>query len=79
MYISVQFKDRNKVFKGKTYDYKLHEKEKVPKKGAIVRMLNSDYEYLHYGTRLMVTDVKEESDSADNELKVRLIETTLDD
>lgn len=78
MYISVQFKDRNKVFKGKTYDYKLDEKEKIPKKGAIVRMFDEDNEFVAYGTRVKVVDVKTVSLSANENLKVRLLETTLD-
>ena len=79
MYITVQFKDRNKVFKGKTYDYKLHEKEKVPEKGTIVRMLDDNYNYLCYGTRVKVVDVKADSAKADKSFSIRLIETTLDD
>ena len=42
MTISVRFKDRNKKFCGKTYDYILHGEEKLPKNGAIIRMMDSE-------------------------------------
>lgn len=76
MYISIQFKDRNKVFKGKTYDYKLHSDESVPPVGSIVRLMDEDYDYIHYGTRTKVVSVKEQSSTAT--MTVRYVEASLD-
>lgn len=79
MVISVQFKDKNKNFRGKSYDYLLHKEEKIPCRGEIVRLMDEDYEYKHYGTRVMVTKVRmaatEDRDKLD---VVRYISTTLD-
>ena len=46
MVITVQFKDRNKNFRGKTYDYLLHKEEDIPKNGDIIRMMDENYNYL---------------------------------
>ena len=40
MVITVQFKDRNKNFRGKTYDYILHKEETIPKNGEIIRLMD---------------------------------------
>lgn len=77
MYITVQFKDRNKVFKGKTYDYLLNKEEKPPQRGDIIRMMDDNYEYICYGTRVKVVDVV--NGNKDNLTSIRYIKTTLDD
>ena len=77
MYITVQFKDRNKVFKGKTYDYLLNKEEIPPQRGDIIRMMDDNYNYLHYGTRVKVVDVV--NGNKDNLTSIRYIKTTLDD
>lgn len=77
MYIGIQFKDKAKNFRGKIYDFKLHPEEKVPKVGSIIRVLDEDYNYKFYGTRVKVVDVKTESTSAAEQL-IRYIETSLD-
>lgn len=77
MYITVQFKDRNKVFKGKTYDYLLNKEETPPQRGDIIRMLDDNYEYICYGTRVRVVDVV--NADKDNLTSIRYIKTTLDD
>lgn len=75
MYITIQFKDAQKVFKGKTYDYELCADEPAPKKDDIVRMTDENWNYIHYGTRVKVIDVKQKSETA--KAKVRLIQSTL--
>ena len=77
MYISVQFKNKNKEFVGKHYDYELLPDEKVPAVGSIIRMMDENYNFVCYGTRVMVTSVKMESASA--KVAIRCLETTLDD
>lgn len=43
MYITVQFKDKFKVFKGKTYDFELAPAEEIPKVDSIIRMYTPDF------------------------------------
>ena len=62
MFVTVQFKDRNKVFKGRTYDYLLNREEIVPQVGQIIRLMDDNYNYLCYGTRVKVVDVKKTSE-----------------
>lgn len=62
MFVTVQFKDRNKVFKGRTYDYLLNREEIVPRVGQIIRLMDDNYNYLCYGTRVKVVGVKETSE-----------------
>ena len=62
MFVTVQFKDRNKVFKGRTYDYLLNGEETVPQVGQIIRLMDDNYNYLCYGTRVKVVGVKETSE-----------------
>lgn len=62
MFVTVQFKDRNKVFKGRTYDYLLNREEVVPQVGQIIRLMDDNYNYLCYGTRVKVVGVKETSE-----------------
>lgn len=57
MYISVQFKNKNKDFVGKAYDYLLNKEEIPPEKGDIIRMMDDNYNYKFYGTRVKVVDV----------------------
>ena len=78
MIISVQFKDRNKVFKGKVYDYKLHPEEEIPRRGSIIRMMDEDYNYRCYGTRVKVVDVQKSFEERDLDV-IHYIETTLED
>lgn len=76
MYITVQFKDKNKVFKGRTYDYKLNSSEKVPNKETIIRMMDNNYDWIANGTRVKVVDIKKYSATATQEIKY--IEDTID-
>ena len=79
MVISIQFKDKYKVFKGKLYDFKLAKGEEIPKKNSVVRLMdNKAKDYLFYGTRVRVADVK--FDVNEDELEeVTYIESSLDD
>lgn len=78
MVITVQFKDRNKNFRGKTYDYLLHKEETIPKNGEIIRMMDENYNYLCYGTRTRIVNVRKETER-DMGLKViRYINATME-
>ena len=77
MFISIMFKDKYGVFKGKEYDYKLCSNEQQPIVGSIVRLMDKNYDFIHYGTRVLVTAVKSFSNTA--KVEVRCLETTLDD
>lgn len=77
MFVTVQFKDRNKVFRGRTYDYLLNREETVPQVGQIVRLMDDNYNYLCYGTRVKVVDVKEKSEVKDP-VSVRYVEASLE-
>lgn len=80
MKISIRFKDKNKVFRGRTYDYLLAKDEEVPKVGDIIRLLDNDYNYLHYGTRTRVENVSAAKEEDKGLLtKVRLIQSSLDE
>jgi hypothetical protein len=79
MVITVQFKDRNKNFRGKTYDYLLHKEEDIPKNGDIIRMMDENYNYLCYGTRVKVTNLRHSVSSDKEKLSViRYVAATLD-
>ncbi len=78
MVITVQFKDRNKNFRGKTYDYLLHKEEDIPKNGDIIRMMDENYGYLYHGTRTRIVNVRKET-GRDMGLKViRYINATME-
>lgn len=77
MFVTVQFKDRNKVFKGRTYDYLLNREETVPQVGQIIRLMDDDYNYLCYGTRVKVVGVKEISEVKEP-VSVRYVEASLE-
>ena len=76
MYITVQFKDKNKVFKGRQYDYILNDNEKTPEKNTIIRMMDNNYDWIANGTRVKVIDIKKYSTTATQEIKY--IEDTID-
>lgn len=77
MFVTVQFKDRNKVFKGRTYDYLLNREETVPQVGQIIRLMDDDYNYLCYGTRVKVVGIKETSEVKEP-VSVRYVEASLE-
>ena len=76
MYITVQFKDKNKVFKGRKYDYILNDNEKIPEKNTIIRMMDNNYDWIANGTRVKVVDIKKYSKTATQE--IRYVEDTID-
>lgn len=78
MFVTVQFKDRNKVFKGRTYDYLLNREETVPQVGQIIRLMDDNYNYLCHGTRVKVVGVKETSEVKEP-VSVRYVEASLED
>lgn len=76
MFIEVQFKNKQLVFGGKTYDYEVV--GEVPKKGSIIRMLNEDRsKAVANGTRVKVVDVKSTSTSSIQ--KVSCVNSSLDE
>ena len=76
MFIEVQFKNKQLVFGGKTYDYEVV--GEVPKKGSIIRMLNEDRsKAVANGTRVKVVDVKPTSTSSIQ--KVSYVKSSLDE
>ena len=79
MVVTVQFKDRNKIFRGKTYDYLLHKEEDIPKSGDIIRMMDESYGYLYHGTRVKVISLRHSVPSDKEKLSViRYVAATLD-
>lgn len=76
MYITVQFKDAQKNFRGRTYDYEVYEDEPTLTKGDIIRMMDNDLNYICNGTRVKVVDVKNTSTTALT--KIRVLKTSLD-
>ena len=79
MFITVQFKDKNKNFKGRTYDFKLAKDVVPPRSGDIIRMYNEDGGKCCNGTRVKVVDVKVYSRTADLKKIIRYEEAALDD
>lgn len=78
MVISVQFKDSNKIFRGKTYDYILNKNEEPPKKNSIIRMMDKNYDWIANGTRVLVKDIREDKFTDTNLLEIKYINATLD-
>lgn len=77
MIISIRFKDKNKIFRGKVYDFNLVKGAKVPKQNDIVRMVDENGDYCFYGTRVRVENVR---NGYDNQLDyVDTIESDLND
>lgn len=79
MFITVQFKDKEKNFKGKKYDFKLAKNEALPRSGDIIRMYNEDGGKCCNGTRVKVVDVKVYSRTADLRNPIRYEEASLED
>lgn len=77
MIITVQFKDKNKVFKGRIYDYELVDAE-IPKKNSIIRMMDENYDWLCHATRVKVVDVKSGSSPFPLQ-KIRFIEASMEE
>ena len=64
-YLTVQFKNRNMEFTGRTYDFQLVLGAEPPKVGDVIRMLSDDgSRAVCNGTRVKVLAVKETSDCA---------------
>ena len=78
MVITVQFKDRNKNFRGKTYDYILHKEETIPKNGEIIRLMDENYNYLYYGMRIRIANVREETEKDIGLKVIRYINATME-
>lgn len=83
MYITVQFKNKNKDFVGKLYDYALNKEEIPPKQGDIIRMMDDNYNYKFYGTRVKVVDVfndeKKLNVPKENIASIRYIQSSMEE
>jgi hypothetical protein len=61
--LTVQFKNRNMEFTGRTYDFELVANATPPKTGSVIRMLSEDgSKAVCNGTRVKVIAVKASSD-----------------
>lgn len=78
MIVTVQFKNKDKVFSGKTYDYILNKNEKVPKQGSIIRMMDKNYNYICNGTRVKVVALRKEKFSDSLLTEIKYVTSTLD-
>lgn len=78
MFIGIQFKNKKKEFTGKVYDFELHKDEDIPKEGDIVRLMDEDYDYMFYGTRVKVVEVKAKLATPEEVGVVRYIESSMD-
>mgnify|MGYP003540026991 CR=1 FL=1 len=78
MVVTVQFKDKNKVFKGRTYDYLLNKNEEKPVIGSVIRMMDNDYNWLANGTRVKVVDTREKKFTDTNLEEIKYMTATLD-
>lgn len=79
MFIGVQFKNRNKEFTGKVYDFELHKDEDIPKEGDIVRLMDEDFIYVFNGTRVKIVEVKAKLATPEEVGVVRYIESSMDE
>ena len=77
MVISVQFKNRDMEFQGKTYDFELAPNETTPEKGAIIRMTDTEGKKVCNYTRVRVVDIKEKSDKAQG--LIRCVASSMDE
>lgn len=58
MIVSIRFKDKNKVFRGRTYDFNLIKGTNIPKQNDIVRMIDRNGNFCFYGTRVRVERIR---------------------
>ena len=80
MFINVQFKNRKKEFVGRIYSYELASDAEPPKKDAIVRLTNENYDYINYGTRVRVDSITDVPVGRVAEyLRVRYVESSMDE
>ena len=76
MYVTVQFKNKQLIFGGRTYDYEVV--DDVPQKGDVLRMLSEDgTKAVCNGTRVKVVDVKPTSTFSIQ--KIKAVQSSLDE
>lgn len=61
MFITVQFRNRENKFCGKTYDFELCSNTPAPPVGSIIRMINAEGKPVCNRTRVKVLNVKNET------------------
>lgn len=77
MVISVQFKNRDMEFGGKTYDFELAPNETTPENGAIIRMTDTEGKKVCNFTRVKVVGIKEKSDKTQG--LIRCVASSMDE
>lgn len=76
MYVTVQFKNKQLIFGGRTYDYEVV--GDVPQKGDVIRMLSEDgTKAVCNGTRVKVVDVKPTSTFSIQ--KIKAVQSSMDE
>lgn len=76
MFVTVQFKNKQLIFGGRTYDYEVV--GDVPKKDDVIRMLSEDgTKAVCNGTRVKVVDVKPTSTFSIQ--KISCVQSSLDE
>ena len=77
MYITVQFRNRDNIFSGKSYDYEINSKKR-PKVGDIIRMYSPDGgKRVCNATRVKVLAVK--STSEKSEAEISYVESSMEE
>lgn len=80
MYISVQFKDKNKHFRGRNYDFLLSPTISPPSVGTIIRTYKANGGgKMCNATRVRVNEVREFSDTADKSCPIKYEIANLED
>ena len=78
-YITIQFKDKDKVFKGRTYDFRLNDNVSPPSVGSIIRMYKPDGHKMCNATRVKVLNVMRSSAMANDDEPIEYELASLDD
>lgn len=80
MFVNVQFKNRQKQFTGKIYSYELCSDEITPKENDIIRLMDENYNYINYGTRVRVNSTsKVPAGKVAEYLRVRYVESSMEE
>lgn len=78
MVVTIQFKDKNKIFKGRTYNFILNKNENPPKKDSIIRLMDNEYNYIYNGTRVKVINIRPQHFTDINLFEIKYVMATLD-
>ena len=79
LYVTVQFKDRDMNWRGRTYDFELAASASAPKQGDIIRMYSEDgTQKVCNATRVRVVDIKPTSLTAQKQ-KITYVPSSLEE